>query len=192
VTHGAGQGLTHREIAKFSQKDADNYPKYEAMLTKVADFLEPRLMQVPSNPWGGLGDLWKLGQLGRKFRNLGRDVSTEAIEILTGAATPILDRWFESDVLKATIATDAVSARSTTVPCTSPEHGVHRTGLRRRQVWQTIYEPDARMHDGDGPGLLTCPIGPIKGLYLCGAAAHPSSGVMGAAGLNSAKVMLKS
>ena len=33
---------------------------------------------------------------------------TEAIEILTGAARPILDRWFESDQVKATLATDAV------------------------------------------------------------------------------------
>jgi phytoene dehydrogenase-like protein len=32
----------------------------------------------------------------------------EAIEILTGAARPILDRWFESEELKATLATDAI------------------------------------------------------------------------------------
>ncbi len=31
---------------------------------------------------------------------------------------------------------------------------------------------------------------PIKGLYLCGAAAHPGGGVMGIAGWNAAKVML--
>ena len=43
-----------------------------------------------------------------KFRKLGRAVGSEAIEILTGAATPILNRWFESEGLKATIATDAV------------------------------------------------------------------------------------
>ena len=35
-------------------------------------------------------------------------MATEAVEILTGAARPILDRWFESEELKATIATDAV------------------------------------------------------------------------------------
>src|SRR6476661_5039069 len=38
---GPDKELTHREIAKFSRKDADAYPKYEAMLTQVADFLEP-------------------------------------------------------------------------------------------------------------------------------------------------------
>ena len=32
---------------------------------------------------------------------------------------------------------------------------------------------------------------PVKGLYLCGAAAHPGGGVMGAAGLNAARVMMK-
>ncbi len=105
---GPDKAMTHREIAKFSTKDAEAYPKFEAMLTKVADFLEPLLDQVPPDPWGGIGDMWSLGQLGMKFRKLGRAVGTEAIDVLTGAATPILDRWFESDELKATIATDAV------------------------------------------------------------------------------------
>ena len=105
---GPDKELTQREIAKFSEKDAEAYPKYEEMLTRVADFLEPMLGQTPPDPWGGLGDLWKLGSMGLKFRKLGREVGAEAIEILTGAARPILDHWFESEQLKATIATDAV------------------------------------------------------------------------------------
>ena len=32
---------------------------------------------------------------------------------------------------------------------------------------------------------------PLRGLYLCGSAAHPGGGVMGAAGRNCARVMLK-
>jgi len=105
---GPDKELTHREIAKFSKKDADAYPKYEAMLTRVADFLEPLLVQTPPDPWGGPMDMLRLGRIGWNFRKLGRAVGAEAIEILTGAAKPILDRWFESDELKATIATDAV------------------------------------------------------------------------------------
>src|SRR6476660_3022347 len=40
---GPDRDMTRREIAKFSPKDADAYPKYEEMLTRVADFLEPLL-----------------------------------------------------------------------------------------------------------------------------------------------------
>jgi phytoene dehydrogenase-like protein len=106
---GPDQQMTLREIAKFSQKDAENYPKYEAMLTRVADFLEPMLIQTPPDPFANrIGDLWKLAKTGWGFRGLGRNVAAEAIEILTGAATPILHRWFESEQLKSTIATDAV------------------------------------------------------------------------------------
>src|SRR5215216_4684565 len=106
---GPDREMTTREIAKFSKKDAEAYPKYEDMLTQVADFLEPMLTQTPPDPFANrLGDLWKLGKLGWSFRRLGRQTATEAIEILTGAARPILDRWFESEELKGTLATDAI------------------------------------------------------------------------------------
>lgn len=105
---GPDREMTTREIAKFSAKDAEAYPRYEAMLTRVADFLEPLLAQTPPDPFGGFWDVIRLGRIGWQFRNLGRHVAEEAVEILTGAARPILDRWFESDQLKSTIATDAV------------------------------------------------------------------------------------
>lgn len=105
---GPDRAMTTREIAKFSPKDADAYPKYEDMLTRVADYLEPMLGQTPPDPFGGVMDTIRLGRLGWGFRKLGRHVAEEAVEILTGAARPILDRWFESEELKTTIATDAV------------------------------------------------------------------------------------
>ncbi|HEX3150244.1 MAG TPA: NAD(P)/FAD-dependent oxidoreductase, partial [Gemmataceae bacterium] len=105
---GPDRDMTLREIAKFSTKDAEAYPKYEEMLTKIADFLEPMLEQTPPDPFGGFWNAIRLGKIGWQFRKLGRNVAEEAIEILTGAARPILDRWFESEQLKATIATDAV------------------------------------------------------------------------------------
>jgi phytoene dehydrogenase-like protein len=105
---GPDRDMTLREIAKFSLKDAEAYPKYEETLTRIADFLEPLLEKTPPDPFGGFWDAIALGRIGWKFRKLGRHVAEEAVEILTGAATPILNRWFESEELKATIATDAV------------------------------------------------------------------------------------
>jgi phytoene dehydrogenase-like protein len=105
---GPDEALNHREVSKFSTKDADALPKYEAMLTRVGDFLEPTLVEIPPDPFSSrIGDLWRLLRLGMGFRRLGTD-AIAAVEILTGAARPILDRWFESEQLKVTLATDAV------------------------------------------------------------------------------------
>jgi phytoene dehydrogenase-like protein len=105
---GPDKALTRREISKFSARDADALPKYEAMLERVAGFLEPTLMMTPPNPWSlRPANLVQLAKLGLGFVRLGTD-GQKAVEILAGAATPILDRWFESEQLKVTLATDAI------------------------------------------------------------------------------------
>jgi phytoene dehydrogenase-like protein len=105
---GPNPDENRREVATFSAKDADALPRYEKMLARVVGVIEPTLLQTPPDPWSGrLGDLWQLGKLAWRLRKLGRD-GAQAIEILTGAARSILDRWFESEQLKVTLATDAV------------------------------------------------------------------------------------
>jgi phytoene dehydrogenase-like protein len=105
---GPDKEMTHREVSKFSKKDAENLPRFEAMLERVAAFLEPMLMETPANPWSNSPrELLELAKMAWNFRKLGED-GQRAIEILTGAANPILDRWFESEELKTTISTDAI------------------------------------------------------------------------------------
>jgi len=85
-----------------------------------------------------LGDLRALLSLRRAFRRLG-DGAGEAVEILTGAARPILDRWFESEELKATLATDAIigAMASPSTPGTAYVlfHHVMGETAGRRGVW---------------------------------------------------------
>ncbi|HEY7204279.1 MAG TPA: NAD(P)/FAD-dependent oxidoreductase [Methylomirabilota bacterium] len=108
LTLGPDAAWTRREIAKFSARDAARYPAYEAMLERVAAFIEPTLAMTPPDLMRpGLRGLRDLRGLGRAFARLGDDAS-EAVELLTGPARAILDRWFESPVLKATLATDAI------------------------------------------------------------------------------------
>jgi phytoene dehydrogenase-like protein len=105
---GGDKELNRREISKFSARDAEAYPKYEQMLERVADVLEPTLVQKPANLLRpGVKDLWRLFKLGLAFRRMGTRMG-EAVEVLTGPARTILDRWFESEQLKATLATDAI------------------------------------------------------------------------------------
>lgn len=105
---GTGGSRDVEEIAKFSSKDAQQYPLYEAMLERVASVVEPTLTQVPPNlirP--SLQQLLEMGKMGKALQRLGPGMG-EAIEVLAGAARPILDRWFESEELKGTLATDAI------------------------------------------------------------------------------------
>jgi phytoene dehydrogenase-like protein len=105
---GPEPGLNQREIGKFSPADAEAFPRYEAMLERIAEFIEPTLMEAPPDPWSNrIGDTWRLGKLAWKFKKLG--VKGEGIiELMTAPARAILDQWFESEELKVTLATDAV------------------------------------------------------------------------------------
>ncbi|HXH84161.1 MAG TPA: NAD(P)/FAD-dependent oxidoreductase [Candidatus Tectomicrobia bacterium] len=136
---GPDADLTRREIAKFSAQDADRYPRYEAMLERVAAIVEPLLVTPPPDLLRpGLGDLRTLLSLGLAFRRLGA-AAGEAAEVLTGAARPILDRWFESEQLKATLATDAIigAMASPSMPGTAYVLFHHVMGETdgRRGVW---------------------------------------------------------
>lgn len=116
---GPEPGLNQREIAKFSQKDAEAFPRYEALLEAVAHELEPVLMRPAPDPlplpktWRSIGmgkrlrDARSMWDMYRTLSSLGGKLP-EAVELLTGAARPILERWFESEALRATLATDAI------------------------------------------------------------------------------------
>ncbi len=116
---GPDRSRTQQEIAKFSQRDAQAYPRYETLLARIAAALEPILSQTPPNVFP-LSPRWrKVGAL-KRVRDASRlwdvyqalavlgDELPEAIEFLVGAARPLLERWFEAEPLRATLATDAV------------------------------------------------------------------------------------
>jgi phytoene dehydrogenase-like protein len=104
---GHDEQANQREIAKFSPRDAAVYPQYEAMLTRLAQAVEPLIAgPQPALPprFRDLPKWWRYRQV---MRRLGGDLRA-AVEMLAAPAARILDRWFESEVLKATLATDAI------------------------------------------------------------------------------------
>ena len=116
---GPDERATCREIAKFSKRDAERYPAYNRLLERVAGLLEPILAKAAPDPLPLPAEWRKIG-IGKRLRDTGRLMEMyqalsglggelpDAIELLIGAARPILERWFEAEVLRATLATDAV------------------------------------------------------------------------------------
>ena len=141
---GRGIAQDAEEIGKFSKRDAARYPEYEAMLERVASVVEPTLTQVPPNLLRpSLGQLLEAGKMGRALQRLGPGMG-EAVEVLTGAARPILDRWFESWAVgrERSQPTATASARSWRRRCPAPRwalfHHVMGETNGKRGVWSYV------------------------------------------------------
>ena len=100
---------TTAEIAKFSKKDAETYPQYEAHLERLAVVAESVLLTTPPNfpPAAPVDFIEYLKLLGR-VRGLSRKEMVGLVRIFTQSAADFLDEWFESEQLKVTLATDGV------------------------------------------------------------------------------------
>ncbi|XP_067858148.1 pyridine nucleotide-disulfide oxidoreductase domain-containing protein 2 [Heptranchias perlo] len=112
---GTDMGETQKQIAQFSVKDAQAYAEYEALINRMAAAVEPLLDAVPvdvpsltSNSLRqrirSLRTVKPLVQTGFK---LGKQIP-QFYELLTAPISKILNQWFESEPLKATLATDGV------------------------------------------------------------------------------------
>lgn len=135
---GHDEAANRREIAKFSARDAEAYPRYDALLTRLAAAIEPLMHSPPPRLPPRLRDLARWWPYYRAMRRLGGDLRAAA-EMLAAPASRILDRYFESEPLKATLATDAIigafAAPSTPGSAYVLLHHVMGEAGGRRGVW---------------------------------------------------------
>ena len=106
-----GEGRTAREIAKFSMRDAERYADYQAEIGRAAAVLRGLVLKAPPNLLLGnfartLGELGKLAGLGKRLWKA--DGFKVAFNLFRKSAGETLDRWFESDPIKAVLGFDAV------------------------------------------------------------------------------------
>jgi phytoene dehydrogenase-like protein len=99
---------TLEEISKFSKRDAEAYPKYEAHLERLAMVAESLLLTTPPDFPPRARDLPDYLKLLGKMRGLSRGEIVGLVKIFTQSAADFLDDWFESEQLKVTLATDGV------------------------------------------------------------------------------------
>ena len=100
---------TLAEVAKFSKRDAEAFPKYEAYLERLAVVVESLLLITPPElPPKKPGDFIEYLKLIGRFRKLSPADITGLVKIFTQSAADLLDAWFESPEIKVTLATDGV------------------------------------------------------------------------------------
>lgn len=105
---GGGTARTQAEFARFSQKDADAYPAYDAALEKVAQVLRDLALQTPPNVGGGVRSLLAAAQQGWPLAKMSTETQRDLLDIFTKSARDFLDGWFEDDHVKSAFAFDAV------------------------------------------------------------------------------------
>jgi len=108
-----GAGRTQAEVAKFSHKDAEALAGYERRLDAIADVLRALALQPPPNVTEGgwlkaLPELVRAGRLGRRLGALDATLRTDLLDLFTISAAEYLDRWFESEPIKAVLGFDGV------------------------------------------------------------------------------------
>jgi phytoene dehydrogenase-like protein len=97
-----GGGLDEKEIGKFSEKDARMMPIYTRNLEEIVDMINPIIDTAPPkslSEWARLLFKLKLPQ---------HQSLTQVYQMMLAPCATVLNQYFESDVLKATLASDGV------------------------------------------------------------------------------------
>ena len=102
-------GPRHAQIAKFSERDAANYERYEQHMARMASVLAPMLSEIPPR----LGsrrpqDLLRQGLLLRHLRKVDTRAAVDLTRLLTGSIADLLDGYFESDALRGLLSVSGV------------------------------------------------------------------------------------
>jgi phytoene dehydrogenase-like protein len=108
-----GGGRTQEEVAKFSQRDAARIDAYGERLDVIADLLRDIVLTTPPNVVTGgwraaLPEAMHAYRLSGRLSKLDMGMRQELLTLFTCSAGDYLDRWFESDPIKAVYGFDGI------------------------------------------------------------------------------------
>jgi len=108
-----GEGRTQPEVARFSARDAARLPEYGERLEAIADVLRDLVLVTPPNAVAGnwraaLPELVRAARVGGRLKRLDMALRSELLSLFAMSAGDYLDRWFESEPIKAVFGFDGV------------------------------------------------------------------------------------
>ncbi len=103
------EARTYDEIARWSKKDAEAWPKWNRWLAGIADVMGPLLTRVPPNIGShSPSDLADLGRLVWKNRGVDSRMVADITRLMSMSIADMLDDWFESPQIKGALAVNGV------------------------------------------------------------------------------------
>jgi phytoene dehydrogenase-like protein len=105
----ADPALTREEIGRYSWKDAERYPEFGRIMSRLARFAKPFVDDVAPEPTSlDPRDLLQIGNLAQQWRALDPELASWMWRLSTASAADLLAGWFESDVLRAPMACSGI------------------------------------------------------------------------------------
>jgi phytoene dehydrogenase-like protein len=108
-----GAGRTKQEVAKFSNRDAEQLDAYNDRLAVLADLVRDILLKTPpnarANGWvAGLAELLGSAGLGTRLAGLDTTARRDLLALFGQSCGDMLDNWFESEPIKAVLGFDGI------------------------------------------------------------------------------------
>lgn len=102
-------GDTREEIKRHSLRDADRYDEFNQLMYEMAYAVKPILGMVPPDLVSpSLRDVGTLRDLARHMKGLDKRKFHYLTKIMTMSASDFLAEWFETDVIRSSIAINGI------------------------------------------------------------------------------------
>lgn len=98
-----------REVERFSATDFESMTQFDSMVQEIGAVLRNQMLKEPPKLDARLRDIGALAGMGLDVRKLSPEQRYRLAQMLTASARSIIDRWFESDMIRAIYGSACVS-----------------------------------------------------------------------------------
>ena len=97
------------EVGRFSRTDYDAMNQFDSMVQDVGGVLRNQMLREPPKLDSGIRDMLPLARMGLDIRKLSPELRYRLLQMLTSSAYNIIERWFESPMIKSMYASACFS-----------------------------------------------------------------------------------
>lgn len=141
---------TAKEYLKFSKKDAKAFPTFMEILRDIASVVQPLMHRSPPVMGVNVQDWMSMLHTYKKVNSLSRSRRRDFVDVFFMPVEDLLNRWFENEHVKATIAFDAIVGNYSSLQAAGSAYGLLHHALGELAGQQGVWG-----HAIGGMGAIT-------------------------------------